>query len=59
MAKLSGAIGESLAGKTAEFLESVEGKLKLKEEIIWRMQRLMQNKGIKQVYFNEISVERQ
>jgi flagellar basal body-associated protein FliL len=58
LAKLSGAVSESLSSKTAAFVESMDGKLKLKEEIIWRMQRMMQIKGIKQVYFQEFSIEK-
>jgi hypothetical protein len=37
-------------------LQSTSGRMRLKEEIVARLQRMMNNKGVKQVYFEEFFI---
>jgi flagellar basal body-associated protein FliL len=45
-----------LSDKKLDYVRSTEGKLKLKEEILSRMQHLMTHKAIKQIYYTEFSL---
>lgn len=52
---LKGPVADSLATKDLAWLKSARGKLKLKEEIVYRLRQspLLENKAIRQVYFKQ------
>lgn len=54
--EMSAAAANVLGSKSLAVAQSTAGKMKIREEILARLQAMMENKAIKQIYFKEYYV---
>ncbi len=50
------ALKQSIETKRLRTLKTVAGKSQLREEIVWRLNKLLTSPGIRQVYFQEFYI---